>query len=86
MIGPPNTPLNGEQAAELGLVTLVADDPFTEAMVLAREIADRSPPAIRAAKRLFARFDDGDAAALLQAESDEQQVLVDAIWNAIKTG
>ncbi|GIW42928.1 MAG: enoyl-CoA hydratase [Candidatus Binatia bacterium] len=45
--------VSGEDAARLGLVTRCANDPFTEAMALAREIAGRSPDAIRAAKRLW---------------------------------
>src|SRR3954447_12969619 len=44
--------LTGAEAAALGLVTRVAEDPLTAAMELAREIAGRSPDAMRAAKRL----------------------------------
>jgi len=78
--------VNGEVAQQLGLVTRVASDPLAEAMVLARGIAGRSPQAIRAAKRLANAMDDGDAASLLQAESDEQQVLVDALLAAMTKG
>ncbi|MGF1596718.1 MAG: crotonase/enoyl-CoA hydratase family protein [Acidimicrobiales bacterium] len=45
--------ITGTEAAELGLCTRVADDPRAEALELAREIAAKSPDAIRAAKRLF---------------------------------
>ena len=45
--------LSGEQAAELGLVTHVSDDPLAAARELAVEIAGRSPDAVRAAKRLY---------------------------------
>jgi len=45
--------LSGEEAAQLGLVTHVAGDPLAAATALAREIAARSPDAIRAAKRLY---------------------------------
>jgi enoyl-CoA hydratase/carnithine racemase len=45
--------LTGTEAAALGLVTRVADEPRDAAMALAGEIAARSPEAIRAAKRLF---------------------------------
>jgi len=56
--------ISGEEAAELGLVTHVADDPLEAARALAGEIAGRSPDAIRAAKRLYAEswtapLDDG---------------------------
>lgn len=45
--------LSGTEAAELGLVTRVSDDPLTDAFTLAREIAGKSPHAIRGAKRLL---------------------------------
>jgi enoyl-CoA hydratase/carnithine racemase len=45
--------LSGEEAAELGLVTHVADDPLAAARELAAEIAGRSPDAVRAAKKLY---------------------------------
>jgi enoyl-CoA hydratase/carnithine racemase len=56
--------VTGEEAAALGLVTHTAADPLAAAGALAREIASRSPDAIRAAKRLFdtswnAPADDG---------------------------
>ena len=44
---------SGAEAAELGLVTHVSDDPLAGALELAREIAGRSPDAVRAAKRLY---------------------------------
>ncbi|MCA9664956.1 MAG: crotonase/enoyl-CoA hydratase family protein [Myxococcales bacterium] len=47
--------ISGERAAELGLVTAVADDPLAAAFATAREIAGRSPSAVRAAKRLLER-------------------------------
>src|SRR3954468_20398903 len=45
--------LSGEEAAQLGLVTHVAGDPLAAATALAREIAGRSPDAVRAAKKLY---------------------------------
>src|SRR3954470_10278668 len=45
--------LSGTEAAELGLVTHVADDPLAAARELAAKIAGRSPDAVRAAKRLY---------------------------------
>jgi enoyl-CoA hydratase/carnithine racemase len=45
--------VSGEEAAELGLVTHVADDPLGAARELAAEIALRSPDAVRAAKKLY---------------------------------
>lgn len=45
--------VRGSEAAALGLATRVADDPRAEALALAREIATKSPDAVRAAKRLL---------------------------------
>lgn len=45
--------VDGREALRLGLVTRVADDPHAAALALAREIATRSPDAVRAVKRLF---------------------------------
>ena len=44
---------SGTEAAALGLVTRIADDPLGAARELAAEIAARSPDAVRAAKRLY---------------------------------
>jgi enoyl-CoA hydratase/carnithine racemase len=45
--------VEGAEAVELGLATHLSDDPFEDAMTLARQIAARSPTAVRAAKRLL---------------------------------
>jgi enoyl-CoA hydratase/carnithine racemase len=45
--------LSGTEAAALGLVSHVAEDPLAAAQALAAEIAGRSPDAVRAAKRLY---------------------------------
>jgi enoyl-CoA hydratase/carnithine racemase len=45
--------LSGTEAAQLGLVTRLADDPLAAARELATEIAAKSPHAVRAAKRLY---------------------------------
>ncbi len=45
--------VDGAEALRLGLVTAVHDDPVGAARATARQIADRSPDAIRAMKRLF---------------------------------
>jgi enoyl-CoA hydratase/carnithine racemase len=43
----------GAEAVEIGLATHLADSPREAALALAREIAGRSPSAVRAAKRLL---------------------------------
>jgi enoyl-CoA hydratase/carnithine racemase len=68
--------VSANEAVELGLATRVSDDPHAEALALAREIAQRSPDAIRAAKRLLHVASHGDAAATLLAESIEQEALI----------
>jgi enoyl-CoA hydratase/carnithine racemase len=45
--------VSGTEAVELGLATRVADDPFEAAMAFARELAGKSPHALRGAKRLL---------------------------------
>lgn len=62
------------EAQSLGFVTRIAPDPHAEALALARMIAERNPDAVRSAKRL-ANF-EGDAAAILVAESAEQAALL----------
>ena len=54
--------VDGREAYELGLVTRLSDNPYDDAMALAREIAGRSPGAVRGSKALFNRmFTDGAA-------------------------
>jgi enoyl-CoA hydratase/carnithine racemase len=47
--------VTGEEAVRLGLATRLAEDPLGAARALAREIAGRSPDAVRAIKRLLDR-------------------------------
>lgn len=68
--------LSGSDAQELGLVTRVADDPHAAAMSLAREIAGRSPDAVRAAKRLYETSWHADARAGLELEASLQTQLI----------
>ncbi|MCO5397946.1 crotonase/enoyl-CoA hydratase family protein [Ralstonia soli] len=68
--------VNGEEARALGLATHVVEDPRAAALAAARDIAQKSPDAIRAAKRLMRVVEDGDTAAILLAESIEQDRLI----------
>jgi enoyl-CoA hydratase/carnithine racemase len=68
--------LSGTEAKALGLVTDVAADPLDRAMALAREIAGKSPDAIRAAKRLFETSWHADAAIGLELEQRLQATLI----------
>lgn len=67
---------SGAEALAYGFATAVHADPLGVARETAREIAERSPDAVRAIKRLLNRATDDDAAALLLAESREQAALI----------
>jgi enoyl-CoA hydratase/carnithine racemase len=68
--------VSGVEAAELGLVTRVADDPLAAAHALAAEIAGRSPDAVRAAKALFDRAWNAPVEEGLVLESELQIALL----------
>jgi enoyl-CoA hydratase/carnithine racemase len=68
--------LNGHEAQQLGLVTQVADDPYAAAMNMARDIATKSPEAIRAAKQLFETAWHADAKTGLELEAELQAGLI----------
>ena len=65
-----------EEALTLGFATRLCDDPYADALAAAREIADKSPSAIRAAKRILNAVPDSDTAAILMSESVEQDKLI----------
>ncbi len=68
--------VSGTEAVALGLATRVSADPLAEARALAREIAGKSPDAIRAAKRLLNASVELSRAAGLQLEAEEQRRLI----------
>ncbi|HTR15530.1 MAG TPA: crotonase/enoyl-CoA hydratase family protein [Acetobacteraceae bacterium] len=67
---------SGSEAATLGFVTRVEAAPRAAALETAREIARKSPDAIRAAKRLLNIADEEIARKILLAESVEQKALI----------
>ncbi|MEM1004471.1 MAG: crotonase/enoyl-CoA hydratase family protein [Pseudomonadota bacterium] len=69
-------PIGAPQAADWGLVTKLSDDPVTEALALAEDIAGKSPSAMRAAKRLIDVAETRDRADVLLAESAAQVNLI----------
>nr|WP_113887771.1 crotonase/enoyl-CoA hydratase family protein [Roseiarcus fermentans] len=69
---------SGEEAFRYGFVTAVHADPLEAARRTARAIAEKSPDAVRALKRLLNASADLDAAALLLAESREQARIIGA--------
>ena len=69
--------VSGSDASALGLVTRTADDPLASALALADEIAQKSPSAVRAAKRLYDEtWASDDTAAALMLESELQEGLI----------
>lgn len=66
---------SAQEAMTYGLATRICDDPRAAALDVAREIAGKSPDAIRAAKRLLNNLSADPGPALL-AESVEQQKLI----------
>jgi enoyl-CoA hydratase/carnithine racemase len=67
---------SGEEAARLGVVTRLADDPLAVARDLAGEIASKSPDAVRSAKRLYDEAWTGSAHATLSLEARLQLALI----------
>lgn len=80
--------VSAPEACELGLVTHLADDPHAAAMAMARSIAESSPDAVRAAKRLFNLDWETPDADVLLAESHEQEALLasDSHAEAVRAG
>jgi enoyl-CoA hydratase/carnithine racemase len=59
---------DGREAYELGIATKLSDTPYDDAMVMAREIAGRSPDAVRAGKALLNGLFNQGAAEQFAAE------------------
>ena len=68
--------VSGAEAVVLGLATRLSDRPREDAFALAREIAGRSPDAVRAAKRLLDGAYAGDVASGLRLEEEIQRSLI----------
>jgi enoyl-CoA hydratase/carnithine racemase len=64
--------VSGEEAAGIGLATRTSDTPLDEALALAREIATRTPHAIRGIKRLV---EQSGRVPLAQQYADEREVI-----------
>jgi enoyl-CoA hydratase/carnithine racemase len=62
--------LPASEGAALGLVTRLSNDPVADALAAAREIAGRSPEAVRGAKRLINRLSNAGAAEHFAAERE----------------
>jgi enoyl-CoA hydratase/carnithine racemase len=67
---------SADEALSFGLITRLAEQPLAEALAIARDIAGKSPHAIRAAKRLLNDAGTADPQAGLIAEAKEQEALI----------
>jgi enoyl-CoA hydratase/carnithine racemase len=63
---------DGREAVAIGVATRLSETPYDDAMALARDIAGRSPDAVRGAKALFNGLLHGSAA---QQFADERRVI-----------
>jgi len=68
--------VSGAEAVELGLATQISDSPLEAALELAREIAGRSPHAVRATKRLFNETRQGSVEEGFALEAELQTSLI----------
>ena len=68
--------VSGTEAVALGLATRTSEKPLDDALALAREIAGKSPDAIRAAKRLLQQSWQGSIADGLKLEEELQRSLI----------
>ena len=71
--------ISGKEGYEIGLATHLSENPHADAMVLAREIAGRSPDAVRGAKKLL-NLQANDGAA--QQFANEREVIGKLIGHA----
>jgi enoyl-CoA hydratase/carnithine racemase len=61
---------SGHEAHEMGIATQLSQDVYADAMTMAREIAGRSPEAVRAAKKLINLLANSGAAEQFAAERE----------------
>ena len=74
--------ISGTEAAELGLVTRVCDDPMSAAEDFAKDICQRSPDAVAAAKELYQRTWTASDKTSLEIETELQRKLLIS-WNQL---
>ena len=68
--------VDAQEAVRIGLATEIAEDPIKHSLAMAREIANRSPTAIRAGKRLMNASVELSVADGLALEADLQKSLL----------
>lgn len=68
--------VEAEEAARIGLITRISEDPLADALAMAREIAGRNPEAVSLAKYLLEHSRHGSALEGLQLEEGLQKKLL----------
>jgi enoyl-CoA hydratase/carnithine racemase len=68
--------ISGKEGHDIGLASHLSSDPHTDAMTLAREIASKSPDAVRGAKQLMNRLLNDGAAGQFAAERETIHQLI----------
>ena len=68
--------VSGEEAVRIGLATRAEPDPLAAALAMAKQVAGRSPHAVRAAKRLLDLAGRTDLASGFAAEQEEIGALI----------
>ena len=76
--------IDGYEAARIGMVTRVSDDPMKASLSLAKELLPRSPDAIASAKQLFQKAWVADEKTALDEETALQRSLLPS-WNQVAT-
>lgn len=70
--------INGREAQERGLSTVLSDEPLNTALALARSIAVNNPDAVKAVKCLFNQYDGDNKASLAREEALQRTLLFSA--------
>lgn len=68
--------VEGQECVDIGLATRVSETPYDDAMAMARDIAAKSPHAMRAAKRLLTNVESLSTAERFTAEREEIGALI----------
>ena len=68
--------VTGIEAVELGLATRVSDNPHSEAMGMAHEIAEKNPEAIRRMKKMLNAIESQDVARRFESERENINALI----------
>lgn len=78
----------GAEAKEYGFATHVSDTPYEDALIMAADIASKSPTAVQTAKAIYNRLGDASDAEALLTESVEQDRIMGSAnqIEAVKAG